>query len=143
MRVELEGGEWVEIVTRLNHAQLRRIRRAASDPELDSLTEGVCAMVTGWLLHDTDGHEVPCPTPTVEGIPSEALDTIPADVVAVFGAAALEAAGGQPDPKGSDATSSASPPAPSSTSHLNSGTPISSPLTRVGRRPTSPPLPPS
>ena len=139
MRLDLPDGEWVELTPRLNHAQLRRIRRAAADPELDSFSEGTCAMIRGWLLHDVDGHLVECPPPAVDGIAVEALDNLPAEVVVRIGTRALEIAGGQPDPKGSGARSRSSSPARGSKSHLNSGTPSSSPIMAAGRQPTSTP----
>lgn len=142
-RHPLDGGEWIELVDRLNHAQMRRIRRAAVDVELDSLTEGVCAMVTGWLVHDVDGREVPFPALAAEGIASDGLDPLPAETVVAMGLIAVKVAGGQPDPKGSDATSSGSPPAPESTSSRSSQTRSSSTITQDGPTATSSPLPPN
>ena len=140
--MDLPDGEWVEFTSTLNHAQMRRIRRASSDPALDSFTEGVCAMITGWHLRDVDGQEVPCPVPSVDGIPSDALDTLPAVLVADVGARALEIAGGQPDPKGSTPRSSNSPTERRPASRPNSGTPTSSPTIPDGPGATSsPPLP--
>jgi hypothetical protein len=141
--MDLDGGEWVEFTPRLNHAQLRRIRKAASDESLDAFSEGTCAMVRGWLLHDIDGRVVECPPPAVDGIPVEALDNLPADVVVTIGTRALEIAGGQPDPKGSGARSPSSSPARGSASRRSSATPSSSPIMGDGRPPTSTALRPT
>lgn len=113
-RVTLPGGDWVDLVTRLNHAQLRRIRQAAASPDQDSLTEGVAAMCSNWSVRDVDGADIPYPGGGPEGVPSEALDRFPADVVVAVARRAAEIAAGGPDPNGSTATSGDLPREPSS-----------------------------
>ena len=137
MRLDLPDGEWVEFTPRLNHAQLRRIRKAAADPEMDSFTEGTCALIRAWFLHDVDGRVVECPPPAVDGIAPEALDNLPAELVVTIGTRALEIAGGQPDPKGSRARSRSSSREPASASRSNSATPSSSATMMAGHPQTS------
>lgn len=110
-RIELEAGDWIEIHTRSNHAQSRRMRRSFTDPELDNLTEGVAALAANWRLRDVDGNEIPFPGASPEGVPSESLDRIPSDTMATIGTKVLEVIRGAPDPNDSAAKSDGSLPA--------------------------------
>ena len=113
-RLALPNGDWVDLVTRLNHAQMRRIRTAARSEDLDSLTEGIAAMAANWSLRDVDGAEIPFPGAGPDGVAAPALDRIPADVTTVIGKRATELAAGGPDPNGLTARSGDSPPEPPS-----------------------------
>jgi hypothetical protein len=130
--VDLPDGQYVDLVDRLNHAQMRRIRRAAGDDELDGLTEGVAAMVTGWSLKDVEGTVVPFPTLGVDGVPSGALDTLPADLMLIVGVEALTIANGAPDPKGSGGASPPSRRSAKGRYRLSSPTPTSLPIIPAG-----------
>lgn len=115
-RIPIEGGDWVDLVTRLNHAQFRRIRLAqGGDPGLDIQTETVAAMAATWSVRDVDGVEVPYPGGGPEGVPAAALDRFPSEVmVDLFTEAAAIISGG-PSPNDSAARSgSSSTPEPRS-----------------------------
>jgi hypothetical protein len=109
VRRTLPSGEWVELVPRLNHAQMRRIRSAKGTADLAA--EGLCAMVTAWCARDADGRDIPCPSPSVDGIPVSAVDPMPEDVFAEFAQMAVDLLQEQPDPKGSAGTLTTSPQA--------------------------------
>jgi hypothetical protein len=76
-RVTLPNGDWADLVTRVNHAQHRRIRTGYSSPELDTMTETVAAMVTNWSVHDVDGGEIPYPGGERRGRPVGGARPVP------------------------------------------------------------------
>lgn len=90
MRVDLPGGDWIELTDRLNYAQMRRIR-ATSQAGGDTALEGVAAMARGWSLRDAQGVVVPFPGAEVDGVPSEAFDAVPFDLMMAIMEAAARA----------------------------------------------------
>ena len=104
-RLPLPGGDWIDLHTRLNHAQSRRVRRADRDPELDVQTETVAALAAGWSIKGVDGAEVPYPGGGAEGVPSAALDLIPYEAMVEAFVKAADIIAGGPDPNASTATS--------------------------------------
>ena len=116
MRVSLPAGDWVDLVDRINHAQYRRVKRAAAGDKPDSVeleTETVAALAANWSLHDVAGREIPFPGGTAEGVAAAALDTWPYEAVIEAFAAAAKVIQGVPDPNATAASSDTSLPAPS------------------------------
>jgi hypothetical protein len=115
-RLPLPNGDWVDLVTRVNHAQARRIRTAYRSPELDAITETTAALAVNWSIRDTDGAEVPYPGGGPEGVPSAALDRFPDEAVITVFVRAAEIFNGGPAPNASAGISGDSPQAPASPS---------------------------
>jgi hypothetical protein len=142
-RVDLQDGQWADLVERLNHAQRQRIRFAGRDG-LDNVSEGIAAMLTGWHVLDVDGVVIPVPAERpVGGFPSAVLDTFPMEVVDDIGLVVAKIVGGEPVPKAGAGTSPGSARQASRPASMNgSPTSTSSPTTRAGHgRTSSPPLP--
>ena len=114
-RLALPNGDWIDLQTRLNHAQSRRIRRAGDDPALDVQTETVAALAAGWSIKGVDGAEIPYPGGGPEGLPSAALDLVPHEAMVEAFVKAADIVAGGPDPNASTATSelSSTPEPPS------------------------------
>jgi hypothetical protein len=115
-RVALAGGDWVDLADRLNHAQYRRVKRAANAPEPDVTTietESVAALALNWSVRDVNGRELPFPGAAVDGVPAEALDAWPYEHVAEAFSVAADLIRGVPDPNATAASSDSSQEAPS------------------------------
>lgn len=111
IRVDLGPGRWADLVPELSHGMRQRIRHARANG-LDPEVEGTASMLTGWQLVDVHGAPVPWPAEsmTLRGIPSEALDALPAATVDAIVAKAAQIISGQPDPKDIAGPSSGSLP---------------------------------
>lgn len=117
-RLELPGGQWVDVVDQLTHAQGRRVRAAQGSGRDDRVDEGVAAIVVAWSIVDVDGRPIECPTPAAAGIPTAAMDRIPDATFVELAAAAVDHLAtilGGPDPNrsggGSSGGSRQDPPA--------------------------------
>jgi hypothetical protein len=141
-RVTLPDGDWVDLTTRLNYAQHRRMTTAKANG-LDAVTEGVAAMIVGWSLRDVNGQAIPLPPVEARGIPSAALDLIPFESMEAIADRAAELVKAIRDPKDGAGISPGSPPAPSSPSTPSSPTSTSSPIIPAGPGQTSSEPPPT
>lgn len=145
MKVDLGGGDWIELTDRINYAQMRRIR-ATSATGGDTALEGVASMARGWLLHDAQGAVVPFPGAEVDGVPSEAFDAVPFDVMLAVMAAAADSPALQglfeveaPNAAGSTSPESSTDSTP--TSMPSSRKRFGSPTIQAGTTPISNPPP--
>lgn len=139
-RLTLPNGDWVDLVDRMNYAQRRRIMAASGTPDIAG--EGVAALIVNWSLRGLDDQPIPFPGADVDGIPSDALYPVPADVFDLIAEKAVSIFNG-PDPKGSSETSPSSQPDEASPSLTNSQTHTSSPTILAGRTKASSQPPPA
>lgn len=115
-RVTLPAGDWIDLADRLNHAQFRRVKRAANADPPDATTietESVAALAVNWSIHGVDGREIPFVGAGVDGVPAEALDAWPYEHVAEAFSVAADLIRGVPDPNATAESSDSSPAAPS------------------------------
>lgn len=108
MRVELSGGQWVELREWITRGQQRRIQTARARG-LDPSDEALAAMVVAGSLK---GIELPAPGP--EGMPAGTFDAMPADDFLTAVSRALDVVNPPEDesPKGTASPSPDSPTAP-------------------------------
>jgi len=111
-RLNLPGGDWVDLASRVNHAQHRRIRSGYGSAEKDTITETAAALVTNWSVRDVDGADIPFPGAAPDGVTSESLDKLPHETVLAMFTRAAELFHGGPVPNASAGTSGESPPPP-------------------------------
>jgi hypothetical protein len=125
-RIDLPRGDWADITSRVNHAQYKRIRLAATSN--DQVDEGVAAVIVAWSIRDVDGHPLPSPEPAVDGIPVEAMATMPLDTFLALAERASEVLVDSTElvPKASGDSSTESAPGQRSPSRQTSRTPTSS-----------------
>ena len=123
-RLTLPNGDWADFDTRLNYAQARRVREAVGSVDAEGIF--VAALVRGWALRDVDDQPIEFPAREADGIPLEAIGTIPFDTFGAMAKHAAEELIGVPDPKGTSGTSTESPPARGSASRRTSQRPTSS-----------------
>jgi hypothetical protein len=134
-RYTLANGDWIDLTTVLNHAQMRRLRAARGTDEVAA--EGVAAMAVAWAIRDVDGQPIEFPGAGVDGVPVAALDRFPEPVFVEIAERAADILNAEPDPNAtplrSDGQSQGSQSQPSPTLP----TPISSPITQDGPGPIS------
>lgn len=129
-RLELPNGDWVDFVGRLNYAQARRIHGAKGTA--DQLGTLIAATVLDWALRDVDDEPIELPNVDVDGIPLDALDRVPFDIIQAMGLAASKVSVTETDPKARSGPSLGSRRASRSRSIRTLPTPTSSPITPDG-----------
>jgi hypothetical protein len=139
-RFELPNGDWIDLATRLNYAQAKRLNASAGDSAEVGGTM-VAVLAVAWALRDVDDQPIEFPGREVDGIPIEPIGRIPWDHFQLIVGEAADVISGEPDPKGTAGTSPGLPSeeAPASPSSLPM--PTSSQTIRAGRGKTSNPPP--
>jgi hypothetical protein len=139
-RFELPNGDWIDLATRLNYAQAKRLNATIGDAAEAGGTM-VAVLATAWALRDVDDQPIEFPGREVDGIPIEAIGRIPFDHFQLIVTEVADLLGEEPDPKGTAGTSPGLPSeeAPASLSSLP--TPTSSRTIRAGRGRISNPPP--
>jgi hypothetical protein len=138
-RLTLTNGDWVDLSTRLNYAQRRRLIAARDEPNDVRAAEMAAAMMTGWAIRDVNDQPIPFPGAAIDGVPLASIAVFPADSLDAISIRAAELVTEAVDiPKAGAGTSGGSPsPAEASTLTSDSPTPTSSATMPDGPTPIS------